>query len=444
MNDVPHGSPNPATPARRISVLGATGSIGVATMDVLAQLNRVDADHRWQAESMSGHKNIDELLRLAGDASPTPQTLIVSCPESAARARDRLSGSSLRCRLDVGPDALIRAAEAPETDTVVAAIVGRAGLESTLAAVRAGKRVGLANKETLVVAGPVVTAAAAASGAELLPIDSEHSAIFQCLAECRGSVARESQPVNPSVPSDPPTGVSSGQRPSSFQERCPGVRRIILTASGGPFRDWTADAMRDATIDQALTHPTWQMGRKITIDSASMMNKALEVIEARWLFDVPADRIEVVVHPQSLIHSMVEFDDGSLIAQISPPDMKLPIQYALTFPRRLPCGSPPLDRTRPWEMTLIPADLERFPALALGFEVARVGGTAGAVVNGANETAVALFLRGQIRFTDIATLCRRALHDHHHESAPSLQTLVNLDQWSRTHAAELANQLAKP
>jgi len=325
-------------------------------------------------------------------------------------------------------------------DTVIAAIVGRAGLESTLAAVQAGKRLGLANKETLVVAGPVVMKAARQSGAELLPVDSEHSAIFQCLAEARGladvKAAREVRGSGAEAESG-----GAGHEPDPPPaRRFPGVRRLILTASGGPFRDWTFGQMRDATVDQALDHPTWQMGRKITIDSASMMNKALEIIEAKWLFDVPADSIEVVVHPQSLIHSLVEFEDGSLVAQLSPPDMRLPIQYALTYPRRLPCPAPTLDRAKPWEMSLMPADLERFPALELGFEVARVGGTAGAVVNGANETAVALFLDGKIRFTDIAPLCRQVLQDHHHESSPTLTTLLTLDRWSRAHASTLAER----
>ncbi|MAP09525.1 MAG: 1-deoxy-D-xylulose-5-phosphate reductoisomerase, partial [Rhodopirellula sp.] len=332
-----------------------------------------------------------------------------------------------RCRLDVGPDALVRAATEKDVDVVVAAIVGRAGLESTLAAVHAGKRVALANKETLVVAGPVVTRAAADNGAELLPVDSEHSAIFQCLAESRARQSQFATANQPNTAVDP-----------SAKTHWPGVRRLILTASGGPFRDWTTAQMREATIEQALAHPTWKMGAKITIDSASMMNKALEVIEAKWLFDVPADKIEVVVHPQSLIHSLVEFEDGSLIAQVSPPDMRMPIQYALTFPRRLPCPAPELDRTQGWDMSLFPADPDRFPALALGFEVARVGGTAGAVVNAANETAVDLFLNGQIRFTDIPEICRRTLLDHDHESSPTLERLLKLDVWARGRARELA------
>lgn len=422
-------------PVSRVAVLGATGSIGVAALDVIENLNRCDPDFAWEVSSMSGHSQIDPLIELAGGCHTPPKCVVVSDAEMEAQAAKALKTASTqtnsrlteRCRLDVGPDALVRAATEKDVDVVVAAIVGRAGLESTLAAVHAGKRVALANKETLVVAGPVVTRAAADNGAELLPVDSEHSAIFQCLAESRARQSQFATANQPNTAAD-----------SSAKTHWPGVRRLILTASGGPFRDWTTAQMREATIEQALAHPTWKMGAKITIDSASMMNKALEVIEAKWLFDVPADKIEVVVHPQSLIHSLVEFEDGSLIAQVSPPDMRMPIQYALTFPRRLPCPAPELDRTQGWDMSLCPADPDRFPALALGFEVARVGGTAGAVVNAANETAVDLFLNGQIRFTDIPEICRRTLLDHDHESSPTLERLLKLDVWARGRARELA------
>jgi 1-deoxy-D-xylulose-5-phosphate reductoisomerase len=298
-----------------------------------------------------------------------------------------------------GPDALCQVASSKEVDTVVAAIVGRAGLESTLAAVDAGKRVALANKETMVVAGPLVQQRLAQSEGTILPVDSEHSAIFQCLA---GSAS-------------PP-------------------RRLILTASGGPFRGWSTKQMEDASLESALAHPTWDMGRKISIDSATMMNKALEIIEARWLFGVPADQIEVVIHRQSIIHSMVEFEDHSVVAQLSPPDMRLPIQFALTHPRRLRGVAQALDRSVPLELNLEPADRERFPALTLGFEVASVGGTAGAVVNAANEIAVGLFLEGQIRFTDIVAACQSVLAHHEYDSNPPLTRLLELDRWARKEA----------
>lgn len=375
---------------RNVAVLGATGSIGTATLDVLASL---PAD-QWRVWGLSGHANLELLADAAQRLTPPPEFIVTSAAKAAAEFdAARWPAAS---RVQVGPEALVELAAAEEVDVVVAAIVGRAGLESTLAAVRAGKRVALANKETLVVAGPVVKQQQQTSGAELLPVDSEHSAIFQCLKACQ----------------TPP-------------------RRIILTASGGPFRTWTAAQMRDATVEAALNHPTWQMGPKISVDSATMMNKALEIIEACWLFDVPAEAVDVMIHPQSMIHSMVEFVDGSVIAQLSPPDMRLPIQYALTYPERTACPAPRLDVAQRMDWTLEPADRERFPALALGFEVAAAGGTAGAVVNAANEAAVGLFLDGKIRFTDIVPACRRALEEHQYERHPTLQRLIQLDRWAR-------------
>ncbi len=424
---------------RRIAILGATGSIGAATLDVIASLARSSPDDDWRVCSLSGHSRIDELVAAARAAEPLPETVVVSDPARESQTQQQLKKFDLHrhCRLDVGPEALVRAATSESVDTVVAAIVGRAGLESTLAAVQAGKRVGLANKETLVIAGPVVTAAAMESGAELLPIDSEHSAIYQCLAEARCLAAHRTTNYPPGgLPDDSPT-----DRGPAGVKHLPGVRRLILTASGGPFRDWSTSDMQNATPAAALNHPTWEMGQKITIDSASMMNKSLEVIEAKWLFNVPADRIEVVIHPQSIIHSLVEFEDGSVIAQLSPPDMRLPIQYALTYPNRWPCPAPPLDRGRSWEMSLLPVDMERFPALELGFEVARVGGTAGVVLNGANEVAVPLFLGGKIRFTDIARLCKQTLADHNYEFTPSLDRLLQLDEWSRRRAQKIAETI---
>jgi 1-deoxy-D-xylulose-5-phosphate reductoisomerase len=240
--------------------------------------------------------------------------------------------------------------------------------------------------------------AAKASGAEILPVDSEHSAVFQCL--------------------------QAGHKKSN-------VKRIILTASGGPLRDWPIDKLSTATIADALSHPTWRMGRKITVDSATMMNKALEVIEAKWLFDLDPDQIEVVVHPQSIIHSMVEFNDGSVIGQMSPPDMRLPIQYALTYPERVSAPSPCIDWTQPMRLDWKPADLERYPALQLGFEVAKKGGTCGAVLNAANEASVELFLDNRIKLTEIVTICRQVLDHHHFSPSPTLSELLELDRWGR-------------
>ena len=282
-------------------------------------------------------------------------------------------------------------------DIVVAAIVGSAGLRSTWAAVSAGKDVALANKETLVVAGPLVMEQADRTGTRILPVDSEHSAVFQAL-RCG---AREE------------------------------VRRIVLTASGGPFRNYTPDQLDRVTVEEALAHPTWDMGPKITIDSATMMNKALEIIEARWLFGLSADEIEVVIHPQSIVHSMVEFVDGAIVAQMGPPDMKLPIQVALEYPRRHPGIAQGLAWSQEWSLEFEPADRDRFPALELGRDVADRGGTAGAVLNAANEAAVAAFLAGELKFTEIVPACRSVLQSHNFEAHPSLQKLYDMDAWAR-------------
>ena len=265
------------------------------------------------------------------------------------------------------------------------------------AAVESGKTVALANKETLVVAGHLITEAAEKSGATILPVDSEHSALFQALKSGRDEE----------------------------------ISRIILTASGGPFRDLAADKLGDVTVEQALAHPTWNMGKKITIDSATMMNKALEVIEAKWLFPVQPGQIEVTIHPQSIVHSLVEFVDGSTLAQMSPPDMMLPIQYALTYPERVAGPSPKLDLTKSMSLEFLPPDVERFPALGLGFDVARFGGSTGAVLNATNEAAVAAFLEKKISFTDIVTACREILDQHNFEPHPSMSQLVAADQWAR-------------
>jgi len=390
-------------PKHRVAILGATGSIGTASVDVLRHLRSTDTQADWELYGVSGHQNLARLAEIATSMRPT--RVVLSCNDAAGRVDQNgdQNGNGdggpilfpAECRVDVGGEMLVDLAADPEVDILVAAIVGRAGLESTLAAIAAGKRVAIANKETLVVAGDLVRQSAARSGAELLPVDSEHAAIFQCLA--------------------------GGGKP----------RRIILTASGGPFRQWTFGQMRDATIDQALAHPTWRMGRKISIDSATMMNKALEIIEARWLFDCPAEMIEVMIHPQSMIHSMVEMIDGSTVAQLSQPDMRLPIQHALTYPRCLAGKTATLDLTRPAQWTLEPVDRDRFPAISLGFEVARVGGSAGAVVNAANEAAVGLFLDGRIRFTDIVTACQIALKNHNHEINVTLERLLELDRWAR-------------
>jgi 1-deoxy-D-xylulose-5-phosphate reductoisomerase len=376
---------------KRIAVLGATGSIGTSCLEVV----RAHADS-MRIVALTAHSRWRELADACHEFRPRTAVLTGVSPNEIPP-----NAFPDDVELRFSEEALAEVAGSDQSDVVISGIVGAAGLKGTWEAVRAGKTVGLANKETLVVAGPLVTKLAARTGATLIPVDSEHSAIFQALA-CG---------------------------------RTHEVQRLILTASGGPFRTWPANGLTQVTAATALEHPTWDMGPKITIDSATMMNKALEVIEARWLFGIDASRIEVVVHPQSVVHSMVEFVDGSVMAQLSPPDMKLPIQYALTWPRREPGISPKLDVSVPFSLDFEPPDLERFPALGLGFEVARRGGTAGAVLNAANEVAVDRFLKGELAFLDIPRLCRSILESHAFEAEPTLDTVLRLDGWARQEAS---------
>jgi 1-deoxy-D-xylulose-5-phosphate reductoisomerase len=381
--------------AVNVAVLGSTGSIGRNTLEVIAASRGA-----LRCVALSAHSRLDLLLQQA--QTVRPQRIVASDPLAAA-AQD-WSNLPDGVELLIGPEALETVASAPEVDTVVAAIVGSAGLRGTWAAVEAGKRVALANKETMVVAGPLVTALAQSRGACIIPVDSEHSAIFQAM--------------------------QAGRREE--------IKRVILTASGGPFRNHSAQQLQQVTIADALRHPTWTMGPKITIDSATMMNKALEIIEARWLFDLRADQVDVVVHPQSIVHSLVEFVDRSVIAQLGSPDMKLPIQYALTYPDRTPGVATPLDFTRAMHLDFEPPDAERFPALALGLEVARAGGTAGTVLNAANEEAVAAFRGGKLHFTEIVPRCRAVLEQHHFDPSPSLERLFELDRWARQEVTRWA------
>jgi len=378
----------------RVAILGSTGSIGRSALDVLS--HQTDA---FELALISGHERLDELREQC--ACHEPKLAVVTGPRTPA-VDAWLAGSSVDSQRQHGMSSVIDAIREGDIDIVVAAIVGIAGLESSLAAAQTGKRLALANKESLVVAGELLMEAAKRSGAELIPVDSEHSAIFQSIHAGR-----------------------------SHRE----IHRLILTASGGPLRDWPIENLADATVDDALAHPTWNMGRKITVDSATMMNKALEVIEAKWLFQVKPEQIEVVIHPQSIIHSMVEFCDGSVIAQLSPPDMRLPIQYALTYPERTDSPARKMDWSQAYQLDWKPVDPERYPALGLGFEVARRGGTCGAVLNAANEVAVELFLQGKIRLTEIATVCRSVLAHHDFSPSPTLDELMRLDQWSRNEVS---------
>jgi 1-deoxy-D-xylulose-5-phosphate reductoisomerase len=371
---------------KNIAILGSTGSIGRSALDVVRHTEGL------RVVGLSGHSQLELLAEQAREFRP--RYVVATDPVNAAS----LDLSDLKdTELLEGADSLERLAADPEVDVVLAAIVGSAGLASTWAAINSGKTVALANKETLVVAGELMMKLAVSTGATVLPVDSEHSAVFQCLA---AGNANE-------------------------------LRRLILTASGGPFRDFDLAQLKCVTVEQALAHPTWEMGRKITVDSATMMNKSLEIIEARWLFDVQYDQIEVVIHPQSIVHSLVEFIDGSVMAQMSPPDMKLPIQYALTYPERRSGAAPRLDMNQPLQLDFYPADTQRFPALELGYEVAKFGGSTGAVLNAANEAAVSAFLNREISFTDIVAACREILDQHNYEPHPTLDQLMAADRWAR-------------
>jgi 1-deoxy-D-xylulose-5-phosphate reductoisomerase len=376
------------TSAKKIAVLGSTGSIGASTLEVIAA-----SGGKLQATALAARNSTQLLLEQAQQFKPR---WIVATDAEAAGRQD-WSSLPRETELVIGAESLAKVVAAPKIDTVVAAIVGAAGLQSTWAALQAGKKVALANKETLVMAGPLVMALAARTGTQILPIDSEHSAVFQCL--------------------------QAGQTTA--------VSRIILTASGGPFRNFTPEQLARVSVEQALAHPTWDMGPKVTIDSATMMNKALEVVEARWLFDLSPEQIAVVIHPQSTVHSMVEFVDGSVVAQLGPPDMRLPIQYALYYPQRQPAPWPRLDFAHSQRLDFEPADFDRWPALELGQQAARTGGTTGAVLNAANEEAVRGFLAGELEFMEIVPVCRSIVEHHTFDSQPTLERLLEADRWAR-------------
>src|SRR5688500_11301961 len=371
---------------RGIAVLGSTGSIGRSTLDVL----RRQAEH-FRLVALTGGRNRDEFLAQVAVWRPSYAGL--------AGLTDERGWPS-------GPDVLVEAATHPDVDIVVNAVVGSAGLDATLAALRAGKRVALANKETLVMAGDLVAQAACAGGGEIVPVDSEHSAVLQCI-----------------------TGRESG------------LARLILTASGGPFREWPAERVRRATVDEALQHPTWRMGRKITVDCATMANKALELIEAHHLFRLPYDALEVVVHPQSIIHAFAEFHDGSVIAQLGFPTMELPILYALTHPGRLPdTGVRRLDPVAASPLTFEPVRRDVFRALDAGMAAGRAAGTAPAVFNAANEVAVAAFLDGAVPFGRISEIIERVLEAHTPAAATAVEAVRDADRWARARARELVRR----
>jgi 1-deoxy-D-xylulose-5-phosphate reductoisomerase len=371
---------------KNLAVLGSTGSIGCNTLKVAQELSHIRV---W---ALSGFANLQLLEQQA--LALHPKRIVAACSQTAAEFE---FDSGLRDRIRTGADALIEVAEDPEVDIVVAAIVGQAGLASTLAAVRAGKRVALANKEALVVAGDLITRAARDSRAELVPVDSEHSAIWQ----------------------------------SALAGDAKEIRRVILTASGGPFRNFSAEKLAQVTVAEALDHPNWEMGQKITIDSATMINKALEMIEAKWLFGLRPDQIEVMIHPQSIVHSLVEFVDGSVIAQLGPPDMKLPIQYALTYPHRVSGIAERFDWSSAWRLEFFPPNSLQQAALDLGRYVCENTGTCGAVLNAANEIAVSAFLAERISFNEIVPRCREILEQHKTITSPTYEQLIAADEWAR-------------
>ena len=377
---------------KTLTLLGSTGSIGRQTLDVVRH-----AEGNLKIHALVADKSVELMEEQARLFSPS---VVVMMDEGAARElRGRLRDVPIK--VDQGMDGIINSVIAPQVDTVVTALSGRIGLEPTLAAIEAGKTIALANKETLVAGGDLVMSLARKMKCKILPVDSEHSAIFQCLEE------------------DPGT-----------------IEKIILTASGGPFFGWTKEKLATVTLEKALCHPNWDMGAKITIDSATMMNKGLEVIEAHYLFNVEYDGIEVLIHPQSVVHSLVEYHDGSVLAQLGRPDMRLPIQYALSYPTRWKNPFERLD-LRGKTLTFHEPDLEAFPALALAFRVGRRGGTLPAVMNAANEVAVSAFLQKKVTYLEILDIAERVCSEHHVLDNMDLESIIDADTWARRRAKEL-------
>jgi 1-deoxy-D-xylulose-5-phosphate reductoisomerase len=379
---------------KRISILGSTGSIGQSTLSVVEKF-----PDRFRVVALAAGNNIallEKQVRRFG-----PALVSVANPAAAGTLRARLA--DLNVRVLSGVEGMIQAASAEEADVTVSAIVGTAGLVPTMAAIRAGKTIALANKEVLVTAGELVMAECRGRGVKLLPVDSEHSAIFQCLH----------------------AGADTD------------VRKLILTASGGPFRNFSKKDLAKVTLAQALKHPNWSMGRKITIDSATLMNKGLEVIEARWLFDMQPDKIKVLVHPQSIVHSLVEYSDGAVVAQLGMPDMKGPIAYALSYPERLGDVSPALDLAAVGTLTFEEPDLDRFPCLAYAYDALEAGGSMPAVLSAANEVAVKYFLEEKIGYTDIARVIRKTMDAHTPSPVKTVEDALRADLWARQEADKI-------
>lgn len=386
---------------QRLTILGATGSIGASTLDVVAR-----HPDRFEVVALSGNSRVDTLFEQC--LQHRPAYAVVGAELAATSLAERFRAAGMATKVLAGPVALEQIAALPEVDTVMAAIVGAAGLQPTLAAVRAGKRVLLANKEVLVMAGALFMAEVKAHGAVLLPIDSEHNAVFQSLP--------------PDYAGNPAAA---------------GMRHILLTASGGPFRTASIERLRSVTPDEACAHPNWAMGRKISVDSATMMNKGLEVIEARWLFDLHPDQIQVVIHPESVIHSLVQYVDGSVIAELGNPDMRTPIAHALAWPERIAAGVPPLDLPAIAQLNFEKPDPVRFPCLGLAYRALRSGGDAPTVLNAANEVAVAAFLAGELSFLAIAEIVGACLDAFPVSEVEDLSGVLRTDARARELAKDL-------
>ncbi|NPV28245.1 MAG: 1-deoxy-D-xylulose-5-phosphate reductoisomerase [Firmicutes bacterium] len=377
---------------KRIVILGSTGSIGRQALEVVSSFPEA-----FQVVGLAAKRNID-LLEQQVRLFNVPYAAVMD-PDAARVFSERLRDLKVTCLK--GPEGFTRLAGLPESDLILVAVTGIAGLRPTLEAIYTRKNIALANKETLVAGGNLVMEAARKMGVQIIPVDSEHSAIFQCW------------------------------------ERTGEAARVIITGSGGPFRGFSRQELKKVTPEMALRHPTWQMGPKITVDSATLMNKGLEVIEAKWLFGIAYDQIEVVIHPQSIVHGLVVFKDGSVLAQLSWPDMRLPIQYALFFPERRKSGIAPLDLVKAGQLTFEPPDLDTFPCLKLALEAGKIGGTMPAVLNAANEVAVEAFLGGKISFLAIPELISEAMNSHLPRPAPELEEILAADEWGRKHTERL-------
>jgi 1-deoxy-D-xylulose-5-phosphate reductoisomerase len=388
---------------KKLAILGSTGSIGKQALEVVKEF-----PERFQVTALAAGSNLELLIEQARVFKP--KFVVIADPGLYPELKRQLSGVSPEPVFLTGLAGLMEIASLPEVDIVLVAVVGSVGIKPTLAGIRAGKRIALANKETLVAAGSIIMPASREAGVEIIPVDSEHSAIFQCIA-----------------------GRSRDQ-----------ISKLLITASGGPFRNYRREELESVTLEQALQHPNWRMGGKITIDSATMVNKGLEIIEAHWLFNMPFDRIEAVVHPESVVHSMIQLADGSWIAQLGLCDMRLPIQLALTFPERLPNSFPVLDFSKNIRLNFEPVNPELLPAITLAYEAGRTGGSLPAALNAANEIAVNAFLEGKIRFTDILRMVSKVMGYHQQEGfkpAPTLDEILTVDLWAREVTRKLIENI---